>query len=119
MKTRMKTMNNKVIRSSHFEQIFENTKDFGRVQFVEKIEDLENKIDSLEETIDELERDKEDLEDDYNNLCYELEEYEDYEKEVDDIHKDIEWFMFKLRMDKCYTKALEEFIKNYGGELFN
>ena len=107
------------IRDTHFEMIYQATKDFGRVQFVEKIEDLENKIDSLEETIDELEMDKESLEDDYNNLYDELEECKYYEKEVDNIYKDLEWFMFKLRMDKCYTKELEEFIKNYGGELFN
>lgn len=107
------------IRDTHFEMICQATKDFGRVQFVEKIEDLENKIDSLEETIDELERDKENLEEDYRDLCDELEEYKGYEEEIENIHKDIECFMFKLRMDKCYTKALEEFIKNYGGELFD
>lgn len=107
------------IRDMHFEMIYQETKDFGRVQFVEKIEDLENKIDSLEETIDELEMDKESLEDDYNNLYDELDGCKYYEQEVKDIHKYIEWFMFKLRMDKCYTKELEEFIKNYGGELFN
>lgn len=107
------------LRDTHFESIYQATKDFGRVQFVEKIEDLENKIDSLEETIDELERDKENLEEDYRDLCDDLEEYKGYEEEVDDIHKDIAWFMFKLRMDKCYTKELEEFIKYYGGDLFN
>ena len=107
------------IRNEHFESIYQATQDFGRVQFVEKIEDLENKIDSLEETIYELERDKEDLEEDYNNLYDELEEYKGYEEEVDDIHKDIEWFMFKLRMDKCYTPELATFIEQYGGELFN
>ena len=93
------------IRDTHFESIYQATKDFGRVQFVEKIESLENIIDSLEEEI--------------QDLYIERTEYEGYEKEVDDIHKDIELFMFKLRMDKCYTKELEEFIKNYGGELFN
>lgn len=93
------------IRDTHFESIYQATKDFGRVQFVEKIESLENIIDSLEEEI--------------QDLYIERTEYEGYEKEVDDIHKDIEWFIFKLKLDKCYTKELEEFIKNYGGELFN
>lgn len=107
------------IRDEHFEHIYQETKDFGRVQFVEKIQQLEDVIEDLDEEITELEMDKDNLEEDYNNLYDELEECKDYEKEVDDIHKDIEWFMFKLRMDKCYTKELEEFIKNYGGELFN
>ena len=107
------------LRDTHFEMIYQATQDFGRVQFVEKIEDLENKIDSLEETIDELERDKENLEEDYGDLCDALEEYKDYEDYVDSLHKDIEWFMFKLRMDKCYTPELATFIEQYGGELFN
>lgn len=107
------------LRDTHFEMIYQATQDFGRVQFVEKIEDLENKIDSLEETIDELERDKEDLEEDYNNLYDELEDYKDWEKEVEHISKDIEYFMFKLKLDKCYTPELATFIEQYGGELFN
>lgn len=109
----------RVFRDAHFEMIYQETKDFGRVQFVEKIEDLENKIDSLEDVVDELERDKEDLEEDYNNLYDELEDYKDWEKEVEDIGKNIETFMFKLKLDKCYTKELEEFIRRFGGELFN
>ena len=107
------------IRDEHFEHIYQETKDFGRVQFVEKIQQLEDIIEDLDEEITELEMDKESLEEDYNNLYDELEEYKGCEEEVENIHKDIEWFMFKLRMDKCYTKELEEFIKNYGGELFN
>lgn len=107
------------IRDEHFEHIYQETKDFGRVQFVEKIQQLEDIVDDLDGEITELEMDKESLEDDYNDLYDELEEYKGYEKEVESIHKDIEVFMFKLRMDKCYTKELEEFIKYYGGELFN
>ena len=49
------------IRDTHFESIYQATKDFGRVQFVEKIEDLENKIDSLEETIDDIQDEVDDL----------------------------------------------------------
>lgn len=93
------------IRDTHFESIYQATKDFGRVQFVEKIESLENIIDSLEEEI--------------QDLYIERTKYDGYEQYVEDLHKDIETFMFKLKIDKCYTKELEEFIRRFGGELFN
>lgn len=91
--------------SENFTKIYEDTQDYGRVQFVKKIEELEDQIMYLEE--------------DLCNCQNELETYMGYEQEIDDIMQDIGDFMFKLKLDKCYTKELEEFIKNYGGDLFN
>ena len=99
------------MRNEHFERLYQETQDFGRVQFVEKIEDLENKIEVLENNIESLEEDCRDYE---NNIST----YEGYEEQIDSIYNDIETFMYKLKMDKCYTKELEIFIKHFGGDLF-
>ena len=48
----------------------------------------------------------------------ELETQKGYEESLKEIENNINNFMFKLKLDGCYTKELEEFINDYGRGLF-
>lgn len=101
-------MNNEL---KEFDEIYESTKDFGRTQFVREIIKLQNKINELEDINSSIELELEDR-------ITELEIQKGYEEELTEMKNKINDFMFKLKLDKCYTKELEEFINNYGKGLF-
>lgn len=94
-----------------FDEVYESTKDFGRTQFVREIIKLQNKINELEDINSSIELELEDR-------ITELEIQKGYEEELTEMKNKINDFMFKLKLDKCYTKELEEFINNYGRGLF-
>lgn len=94
-----------------FDEVYESTKDFGRTQFVREITKLQDKIESLEDINSSLELELEDT-------LTSLENQKGFEEELTEIKNNIKDFMFKLKLDKCYTKELEEFINNYGKGLF-
>ena len=81
-----------------FNEVYESTADFGRTQFVREIIRLQNKIKELEDI----------------NSSLELE----IEEKITEMEIKIKDFMFKLKLDGCYTKELEEFITSYGKGLF-
>lgn len=94
-----------------FDEIYESTKDFGRTQFVREIAKLQNKINELEDINSSIELELEDK-------ITELEIQKGYEEELTEMKNNIKDFMFKLKLDGCYTKELQEFITNYGKGLF-
>ena len=95
----------------NFDEVYESTKDFGRTQFVREIIMLQNKIKELEDINSSMELELEETK-------TELETQKGYEEELTEIKNNIKDFMFKLKLDKCYTKELEEFINDYGRGLF-
>lgn len=73
--------------------------------------ELQDKIESLENINSSLELELEEK-------ITEIETQKGYEEELTEMENKIKDFMFKLKLDKCYTKELEEFINNYGRGLF-
>lgn len=73
--------------------------------------ELQDKIESLEDINSSLELELEDT-------LTSLENQKGYEEELIEMKNKIKDFMFKLKLDECYTKELEEFINNYGRGLF-
>ena len=94
-----------------FNEVYESTADFGRTQFVKEIIKLQNKINELEDINSSIELELEET-------ITELEIQKGYEEELTEMENKIKDFMFKLKLDGCYTKELEEFINNYGRGLF-
>ena len=94
-----------------FDEVYESTKDFGRTQFVREIIMLQNKIKELESINSSMELELEEK-------ITELETQKGYEEELIEMKNNIKDFMFKLKLDGCYTKELEEFINDYGRGLF-
>ena len=101
-------MNNEL---KEFDEVYEYTKDFGRTQFVREIIKLQNKINELEDINSSIELELEET-------ITELETQKGYEEELTEMENKIKDFMFKLKLDGCYTKELEEFITSYGKGLF-
>ena len=95
----------------YFNEVYESTKDFGRTQFVREIIMLQNKIKELEDINSSMELELEEK-------ITEMETQKGYEEELTEMKNNIKDFMFKLKLDKCYTKELKEFINNYGRGLF-
>ena len=94
-----------------FNEVYESTANFGRTQFVREIIKLQNKIKELEDINSSMELELEEK-------ITELETQKGYEEELTEIKNNIKDFMFKLKLDGCYTKELEEFINDYGRGLF-
>lgn len=101
----------KIFDEVYYNEVYESTKDFGRTQFVRDITKLQNKINELEDINSSLELELEDT-------LTSLENQKGFEEELTEMENKINDFMFKLKLDKCYTKELEEFINNYGRGLF-
>lgn len=73
--------------------------------------ELQDKIESLEDINSSLELE-------LAEKITELETQKGYEEELTEMENKIKDFMFKLKLDGCYTKELEEFITSYGKGLF-
>lgn len=95
----------------YYNEVYESTKDFGRTQFIREIIMLQNKIKELESINSSMELE-------LAEKITELETQKSYEEELIEMKNNIRYFMFKLKLDGCYTKELEEFINNYGRGLF-
>lgn len=77
--------------------------------------ELEKELQEAKETINELEQRVEDLE---IELDCANDEIQDLENQINNFQdwdgiKDMDNFIWKLKLDNLYTEKLEEFIKNY------
>ena len=74
----------------------------------EKISNLQEKIETLENDVDYWQKEYNDLDEQLDEVNSQLEELEYY-----DGIKDIDNFIWRLKLDNLYTKELEKFIENY------
>ena len=88
-----------------------NIGDMSESELKDFIIELQDKIESLEDINSSMELELEEK-------ITELETQKGYEEELIEMKNNIKDFMFKLKLDKCYTKELEEFINDYGRGLF-
>lgn len=88
-----------------------NIGDMSETELKDFIIELQDKIESLGDINSSMELELEETK-------TELETQKGYEEELTEMKNNIRDFMFKLKLDKCYTKELEEFINNYGKGLF-
>ena len=88
-----------------------NIGDMSESELKDFIIELQDKIESLEDINSSMELELEEK-------ITELETQKGYEEELIEMKNNIKDFMFKLKLDKCYTKELEEFINYYGRGLF-
>lgn len=85
-----------------------NLHNLKKEELIIKVEELENKVKELEQDVDywikeynDLEEIKDDLESQIENL------------EIENGIKDINNFIWKLKIDNLYDPKLENFIENY------
>ena len=85
-----------------------NMKNKTKAELLELIEELQQKVERLENDVDYWQ-------DEYNDL---EEKCDDLECQIEDLAiknciKDINNFIWKLKLENLYTEELEEFINNY------
>ena len=79
-----------------------------KAELIEKIEELEEKIEHLENDVDYWQKEYEILDEELDKVNSQLEDMI-----IENGIKDINNFIWKLKLDNLYSKELENFLCNY------
>lgn len=77
-------------------------------ELIELVKDQEERIHQLEQDVDYWQKEFNDMEEEKDELDEQLAKLEEHQ----DI-KNLEWFIWKLKLENLYTPELEKFIENY------
>lgn len=79
-----------------------------KAELIEKIEELEEKIEHLENDVDYWQKEYEILDEELDKVNSQLEDMI-----IENGIKDINNFIWKLKLDNLYTNELENFVNHY------
>lgn len=79
-----------------------------KLELIELLKDKDEKIEQLEDDIDYWQTENDDLEEEIDKLNEQLDE-----QIGDEGIKDLENFIWRLKIDGVYTDELQDFIDNY------